>query len=100
MCFSILEEHQPMRKAMAQNLITFARIFSKNAHYSSVLDSLKRIDPNVETAFDGQTNAAGSTIDDPLFQACLKSLQTDTGFNLGPFFIDEKENKINLVNAS
>jgi len=100
MCFSILEEHQPMRKAMAQNLLTFAQIFSQNPNYSTVLASLKRIEPKVGSAFDEATNPAGRTIDDSLFQACLRSLQTDTGLNLGPFFIDETENKINLVNAN
>lgn len=100
MCFSILEQHEPMKKAMAQNLRTFSKVFHQHPNFSAVSDSLKRIDPKVETVFDEPTNAAGPTIDDPLFQACLRSLKTETGFNLSPFFIDEKENMINVVNAS
>ena len=101
MCFSIMEEQASLKRAMAQNLFRSTQLFSPSDGYTAVRASLEEMVPGVESALEDLRDVGDYTIDHRLFQAFLSRLKTDTGLNLGPFFIapDEGE-KITLASTS
>jgi hypothetical protein len=108
MCFSIIEDRQSLLKAVANNIFRFTQKFEQSSGNDSDLaaarKSLIRLVPEVEAALKElkQTELGGTTHDDLLFQGFLGQLSTDTGKNLGPFFIDmdNQKNTLIRVNAS
>lgn len=104
-CFSIIEDEQFLRKAMAYNLFRCAQIFNEifgeNPSYTAARETLLSISPGVEQAFNDLKNFSGHTLDDRLFQAFLSRLKTE-GVNLGSFFVEAngQGDRITQVSAS
>jgi len=106
MCFSIIEDRQPLLKVMANNIFRFTQKFEQPTGNDSVLAaaraSLIRLVPDVEAALKElrETDVGGETPDDTLFRGFLSQLSTDTGKNLDPFFIDVDRQKNTLVHVN
>ena len=100
MCFSVVTRHAPLKKAMGQNLYRFSQLFSQTSNYQAACETLLKIEPEAAAEPEKSSGSNDGTIDHKLFQAILSRLKTDTGFNPGPFFIDERDSRITRVNAS
>jgi hypothetical protein len=100
LCLSIMAGRPPLKKAMAQNLFRASQIFSHNSNFQVVRETLLKIESEASAQPEGPAGAGGDTIDNTLFKAFLSRVKTDTNYNLGPFFIDERDDKITRANPS
>lgn len=106
MCFSIIENEPSLTKVMAHNIFRlterFEQRYGKDSDFVNARGYLSRIVPGVENTLEvlQKGDLGGDTLDDPLFRGFLSRLNTDTGKNLSPFFIDIDKHKKTLVHVS